>query len=95
MRTGATAAEGRRSSDGMSRKGGRSTEAGQPGRVHVLGPDGQPQGVALRVGVTDGSFTEVVSGDLPEGAVVITGGGPRPAGAAPQPEAARRPARMF
>ena len=61
----------------------------------MLGPDGQPQSVALRLGVTDGSYTEVVSGDLPEGASVITGGGPRPPAAAPQPDAPPRRPRMF
>ena len=35
------------------------------GRVYVLGEDGAPQPVALRLGVTDGSYTEVVAGDLP------------------------------
>jgi HlyD family secretion protein len=73
----------------------RAAKAGQPGRVFVLGSDGQPQEVALRLGITDGGFTEVVSGDLPEGAAVITGGGPRPPGAAPQPEAGPRRPRMF
>ena len=63
--------------------------------MFVLGSDGQPQEVALRLGITDGGFTEVVSGDLPEGAAVITGGGPRPPGAAPQPEAGPRRPRMF
>lgn len=50
--------------------------AGTPGRVHVIGDDGQPRAVAVRLGATDGSFVEVVSG-LAEGDVVITGGGPR------------------
>ena len=33
--------------------------------------------MALRLGVTDGSFTELVAGDLAEDAAVIVGGGPR------------------
>jgi HlyD family secretion protein len=34
---------------------------------------GQPRGVAVKTGVTDGLFTELVEGDLAEGAEVITG----------------------
>ncbi len=58
-------------------------EAGAPGRVFVLDAAGRPQPVTLRVGITDGSFTEMVSGELKEGAQVVVGGGPR--GAAPAP----------
>ncbi|RNF84187.1 efflux RND transporter periplasmic adaptor subunit [Montanilutibacter psychrotolerans] len=36
--------------------------------------DGKPQAVTVRVGVSDGSWTEV-SGDIAEGDVVVTGGG--------------------
>lgn len=46
-------------------------------RLWVL-EDGQPEPVRVRIGITDGSYTEVVSGDLAEGAEVITdaaGGG--------------------
>ena len=39
----------------------------------VIGPDGRPKGVAVRLGITDGASTEVVSGDLHEGQEVITG----------------------
>ncbi len=39
--------------------------------VYVL-REGQPQAVTLRVGISDGSTTEVVSGDLKEGDPVIT-----------------------
>jgi HlyD family secretion protein len=56
---------------------------GTPGRAFVLDGQGRPQGVSLRVGVTDGSHTELVAGDLADGAQVIVGGGPRPAGGAP------------
>ncbi|MDQ5838895.1 MAG: hypothetical protein M3379_19130, partial [Acidobacteriota bacterium] len=47
--------------------------AGQLRRVWVLGADGKPQPRRIRVGLTDGSSTEVVEGDLKEGDVVITG----------------------
>jgi HlyD family secretion protein len=61
-----------------------------PGRVHVLGPDGQPKAIEVRLGVTDGAVTEIVSGDVAAGASVITGGGPpRPAQPAVRPRAPR------
>ena len=46
---------------------------GQPGRVFILGPDGKPKAVAVSLGLTDGSATEVLSGDLREGQEVIVG----------------------
>ena len=42
-------------------------------RVWVLGGDGQPKPVDVAIGISDGSFTEVVSGELEEGQPVITG----------------------
>ncbi|MCW5771707.1 MAG: efflux RND transporter periplasmic adaptor subunit [Rhodospirillaceae bacterium] len=41
--------------------------------VYVLGPDGQPKRVAIIAGITDGSNTELVSGDLKPGDQVIVG----------------------
>jgi HlyD family secretion protein len=43
------------------------------GRVYVVGKDGKAQEVKLRLGLTDGNATEVVGGDLAEGAEVIVG----------------------
>ncbi len=50
------------------------------GRVHVLGADNKPKAYAVRLGITDGNFTElIVPPDSPagrvltEGATVITG----------------------
>lgn len=54
-------------------------EAVVMGRVYRLGPSGEPVGVPVRLGVSDGAFTEALSG-LSDGAVLITGGG---AGAGP------------
>lgn len=61
--------------------GGRSgAAAGQPGRVFVAGADGEPQPLALTLGATDGTMTEVLSGGLAEGQEVIVGGsGAKPA----------------
>lgn len=56
---------------------GRADRAGfTAGVVYVL-RDRKPTPVAVRVGVTDGSFTEI-RGPLKPGDQVITGGGPKP-----------------
>ncbi len=47
-----------------------------PGRVHVLGEDGQPRGIDVRLGVTDGAVTEIIGTELQPGTNLITGGGP-------------------
>jgi HlyD family secretion protein len=54
----------------------RATEPVLPGqtrRVWVLGADGKPQPRRIKVGLSDGSATEVVEGELSEGDVVVTG----------------------
>jgi len=43
------------------------------GQVWVLGEDGKPKVVNLRVGITDGAATEIVRGDLKAGQSVIVG----------------------
>jgi HlyD family secretion protein len=48
----------------------------QVGRIFVTGRDGNPQGMTVRIGATDGGMTEIVSG-LDAGRDVIIGGGPR------------------
>ena len=51
-------------------------------RVFVLDAQGQPQAVPVRTGDTNGSQTEVTSGELQPNAQVITGrlaAGPQPA----------------
>lgn len=65
-----------------ARFAGGTQAGGQPGRVFVTGPDGRPTAVAVRLGVTDGAFTEIVSGEIAQGQALIVGGGPAP-GAAP------------
>jgi HlyD family secretion protein len=52
----------------------------QSGRVFVVGRDGEPQGVTIRIGATDGGSTEVIAG-LDAGAEVIVGGAGRPGSA--------------
>jgi len=60
------------------------SNAGQIGRVFVLGADGKPQGVTVRIGATDGGTTEILSG-LADGSQVIVGGGARTDAAARPP----------
>jgi len=43
------------------------------GRVWVPGEDSKPKGVSVRTGLTDGTYSELVSGDLQDGAQVIVG----------------------
>jgi HlyD family secretion protein len=74
----AMTAEGRRSGRAEA-----AADAATPGRVYVLDANGRPQAVAVRLGITDGSTTELVAGDLAEGAALVVGGGPR--GPAAQP----------
>jgi HlyD family secretion protein len=59
---------------GGGARGGREVSIGRGSRqtVYVLGADGQPQAVQITVGESNGSTTEVVSGDLREGQDVIT-----------------------
>jgi HlyD family secretion protein len=50
---------------------------GVAGRVWVVGADGQPEAIQVRLGASDGNFTEVLAGPLEAGREVIVGGGTR------------------
>jgi len=61
---------------------GRSTGAGpgfggggNPGRVWILDAEGKPKAVPLTLGLSDGTATEVLRGDLTDGQEIITGVG--------------------
>jgi len=57
---------------------GRGRAAGmRGGTVYVL-REGKPVPIAVRIGATDGSATEIVSRELKPGDQIIVGGGPRP-----------------
>jgi hypothetical protein len=43
------------------------------GIVWVLGPDNKPQSRVVKLGITDGTATEVIEGDLKEGETIIVG----------------------
>jgi HlyD family secretion protein len=47
------------------------TEQRKPGRVWVLSKERKPVAVSIILGITDGTFSEVMAGDLREGAEVI------------------------
>jgi HlyD family secretion protein len=67
----------------LSAREGRGTPAGgagTPGRAWILDVDAKPKAVPLTLGISDGSATEILHGDLKEGQEVITG----IAGAGPQ-----------
>jgi HlyD family secretion protein len=46
-------------------------DQGRAGRVWVLSPEGKSTPVSIVLGITDGTFSEVMSGDLREGGQVI------------------------
>jgi HlyD family secretion protein len=57
---------------------------GSPARVFVVGPDGKPKAVPIFVGLSDGSYSELVQGELTPGQEVLvglaTGAAPRSSG---------------
>jgi HlyD family secretion protein len=53
--------------------GGARGGGGPAGRVWIVGPDGKPAALALQLGIGDGTYTEVVRGELKEGQLVIVG----------------------
>lgn len=66
------------------------------GRVWVAGPDGKPQAVPVRLGLTDGAATELLGGDLKEGQEVLVSVAVAPGkSAAPAAGAARGPRLPF
>jgi HlyD family secretion protein len=47
------------------------TDRGRPGRVWSLSPEGKPVPISIVVGISDGTFSEMVAGDLQEGTEII------------------------
>jgi len=61
-----------------------SVRSGPQGRVWVVGAKGKPKAVPLELGISDGTYTEVLGGQLTERQEVIVGlGGSERPGAAP------------
>ncbi|MGE5188964.1 MAG: efflux RND transporter periplasmic adaptor subunit, partial [Gemmatimonadota bacterium] len=55
---------------GKGKTEGRKEAAGP--RVYVIGPDKMPLAVAVKLGITDGNFTQLVEGNVKEGDALIT-----------------------
>ena len=70
---------------------------GTRGRIYRVGQDGNPQMVPVRLGATDGAYTEILRGDVQEGAAVIIGVQRSDAAdaSASTPNRRPRPPRMF
>jgi HlyD family secretion protein len=51
----------------------RAGGGGGSGRIWIVGEDGSPKAVNVRLGLTDGSMTEIVSDEVKEGSEVIVG----------------------
>jgi HlyD family secretion protein len=75
------------------RQRGDGGAQGRQGRVWIRAADGMPEPVALTIGISDDSYTEVLSGDLRTGQEVITGilTNAKPASTAPPGFGTRRP----
>src|SRR5262245_13007089 len=56
-----------------AQEGAGGGAGGTAGRVFVLGPDGKPKAVAIVTGASDGSYSELLQGDLQPGQEVLTG----------------------
>ncbi len=67
------------------RRGPGSAPVITPGRVYVVGPDGKPEAVQIFYGLTDGTSTEIVRGDLKEGQELIIGSNERSPSRGPTP----------
>ena len=48
-----------------------TSERGTPGKIWTLSPEGKPVSNSIVLGITNGAFSEVVSGDIKEGTEVI------------------------
>jgi HlyD family secretion protein len=58
---------------GAGRNAAQSAAQGVPARVFVLDEAGKPRALTLRIGATDGTLSEVLSGEIKPGDGVITG----------------------
>jgi HlyD family secretion protein len=70
--------------------GGPAAPVQTAARVYVAGPDGKPQAVAIMVGLSDGTYSEVVSGDLKAGQEVLVGSASAGAGRSGTPTSGPR-----
>jgi HlyD family secretion protein len=81
--------------EAIMQEGRAAPQQGFPGRIYVLDEAGQPKAVPVMLGPTDGAFTELLRGEVKDGAQVVTGGGPRVT-TSPEPTGSRpRGPRLF
>ena len=59
--------------DEMSPPPAATGDTGSPGRVYVLDAEGKPKPSSVVLGISDGSFTEVMRGEVQDGQEVVTG----------------------
>lgn len=57
----------------------RAAAGAPPAELFIVGPDGLAKAVRVRLGVGDGTTTEIITTELKAGSEIIIGGGPRPA----------------
>jgi HlyD family secretion protein len=57
---------------------GRGSRGPTSGRVYVVEEDGKPKAVSVTLGISDGTATELIRGELKEGQEVIIGAGVKP-----------------
>jgi HlyD family secretion protein len=55
------------------RRGGKGAPAARPQTVYLLDAEKKPKPVDIRTGISDGRFTQVISGELKEGDLLIVG----------------------
>jgi HlyD family secretion protein len=67
-----TPKEGEAATAGKRPGNGKSKEAGGQ-RVYLLGKDGKPLPVRIKAGASNGTFTQLLEGDLKEGDALVTG----------------------
>ena len=68
--TGKGRSDGKQEARQEGRKEGRREVTGA--RVYIVGKDKEPQAVPVKLGISDGNFTQLVEGNLKEGDVLIT-----------------------
>lgn len=66
--------QGQGQGQGTGGGAGRGSRRGNTGEVWVL-RDGVPSAVKVKIGLSDSKLTEVISDELADGSVVITGAG--------------------
>ena len=72
-------------------RGAASDSGPRRGTVYLLGPNAEPKAITVMVGITDGTNTELVSGELKAGDQVIVGGDTKGG----KPPGAQSPGRRF